>query len=701
MLSRLASPASRSLSDLMSVRDWPDWRSHHALRIMLLALICLAFALRLYRLDAQSLWYDEAVTVDLARRSLAELTRWTANDIQPPLYYVVMAGWGRLAGWSEWSLRFPSAFFGILAVPLLAVLAGRLSGRRVSMAVVALLVAVHPLLVYYSQEARMYTLLVAFGLVAAYCVVRGAWRQPWGWLMLGYVLAATAALYTHYFAFFLIVALVIGDWWEGRTQSALTEADGAARPYQPAASVSHFMARPLPVALPPMLLANGLVAILYLPWIGVLFNRLVVDRSYWQGDFKVVEALRSVAIHFTGGETVHEQIGVWLLLPYGLITLVALYRLWWSPTEKLSAADRTLRYALPWLLAPVAGVLTLAFFAPKFNPRYVLIALPGLLLLWGIGLTGYEQSREKLSVAQARLRLLFSSAGIIFLVLAGLWSNANWFFDRSFTKDDWRGLTTFLRPRLADFETVVLVSGHAAPVWNYYAPDLPVVRLPAIDVLDVDAVLTFGNTVEPLRQAFAEDESINGAWLVLWQDEVVDPTGIVPVQLELGGREKGQSAEFWGLGLRRFSRIRPHRIVAAAPVTVSLRETFGDQLKLSGYHLMEHGDLLLFWQRKAGEEALAADYVVGGETIGADGAHVASLRNRRPAAYTYPVARWQEGEVVMGLIPVADWLGPEPVVGSYTLRLTVSALEGTTATALTTSNGQTVIELPITVSEFD
>ncbi|HMN26835.1 MAG TPA: hypothetical protein PKE45_01680, partial [Caldilineaceae bacterium] len=69
--------------------------------------------LRLYRLDAQSLWYDEAVTANLAQRPLAELTRWTANDIQPPLYYYLVAGWGRLTGWSEWSLRWPSVFFGV------------------------------------------------------------------------------------------------------------------------------------------------------------------------------------------------------------------------------------------------------------------------------------------------------------------------------------------------------------------------------------------------------------------------------------------------------------------------------------------------------------------------------------------------------------------------------------------------------------
>ncbi len=64
-----------------------------------LALLTLsAFALRLYLLDAQSLWYDEGVTVEVARRGIAELTRWTADDIQPPLYYYVVASVGTDCG---------------------------------------------------------------------------------------------------------------------------------------------------------------------------------------------------------------------------------------------------------------------------------------------------------------------------------------------------------------------------------------------------------------------------------------------------------------------------------------------------------------------------------------------------------------------------------------------------------------------------
>ena len=130
-----------------------------------------AFALRVFRLDAQSLWYDEGVTVEIARRGIAELTRWTANDIQPPLYYYIVSAWGRIAGWSEWSLRYPSVFFGTLIVPLLAAVTFALTRRKSAALLAALLAAVHPLLIYYSQEARMYATLIALGVLLAYLVV--------------------------------------------------------------------------------------------------------------------------------------------------------------------------------------------------------------------------------------------------------------------------------------------------------------------------------------------------------------------------------------------------------------------------------------------------------------------------------------------------------------------------------------------------
>ncbi len=294
--------------------------------LIILILILLAFALRAHNLDAQSLWYDEGVTAHVAQFGVADLVRWTADDIQPPLYYLVVAGWGRLAGWSEWSLRFVSVFFGTLTLPLLAILARRLTRSRTTAVLAALFATLHPALLYYSQEARMYAMLVALGVSVAYCVLRlnGEWRMANGeagggrraaWLWAAaYVLTATAAVYTHYFAFFLLLALgvvfLLQTW-----QSPIPNPQS---PIPTKFSIFNFQFS--------ILISTNLAILLaYLPWFRILFTRLDVDTSYWPGALKLGEAIRHIALLFTSGETVLEADGIRLLWMYATITLLALW----------------------------------------------------------------------------------------------------------------------------------------------------------------------------------------------------------------------------------------------------------------------------------------------------------------------------------------------------------------------------------------
>jgi hypothetical protein len=249
---------------------------------------------------------------------------------------------------------------------------------------------------------------------------------------------------------------------------------------------------------------------------------------------------------------------------------------------------------------------------------------------------------------------MVAALGVVLLLAGAAWSNYNWFANPVFDKDHWRQIAEFLRTRVREDEIIVLVSGHAWPVWEYYAADVPVVRLPALEILDVDAVLDFAGSGPPLVEAFAEEQGKRGAWLVSWQEEVVDPNDVAPVQLELGGREKGQTATFSGLGLRRFGGIRDSRIASAPPIDKPLEVRFGDAVTLLGYRVLNNGDLLLFWQREAPE---TGDLHMAIETQMADGSPLARPEDRRLAGYTYPSFRWPEGEVVMGHIPAAQWLG--------------------------------------------
>ena len=282
---------------------------------LLLLIILIAFMLRLTLLGQQSLWYDEGVTWLLSQmRYLSDLIQWTAADIQPPLYYLLIWNSHIVFGQSEWALRFPSVVFNTLTIPLIYVLARRLfanwpSYRSLAALLAAAILALSPLMIYYSQEARMYTLLVFEATLASYLLLKivhsaqpgqadasSAFRLlPLAFL---YALVAATALYTHYFAAFLLlahglyIALIL---WQRRWPRVLI-----------IQSLQMF----------------GLTVLLFAPWLPTLLSRLGDDPSYWPGALKLDEALRKVLISFTIGETVSEQTGAWLMLIHiGLLVL--------------------------------------------------------------------------------------------------------------------------------------------------------------------------------------------------------------------------------------------------------------------------------------------------------------------------------------------------------------------------------------------
>jgi hypothetical protein len=173
-------------------------------RHALVAFTVIAAALRFATLDVQSFWFDEAATVGVLDRSFgAMLAAIPRGESTPPLYYVVAWLWSQPFGLGEAGLRSLSALLGTATVPVAFAAAGNLAGRRVGLWVAAL-AAVSPLLVWYSQEARSYALLVLLGALALWLFAR-LLRVPDGRDAALWALVSALALATHYFALFLVV----------------------------------------------------------------------------------------------------------------------------------------------------------------------------------------------------------------------------------------------------------------------------------------------------------------------------------------------------------------------------------------------------------------------------------------------------------------------------------------------------------------
>ena len=188
----------------------------------------LAAALRLATLDLQSFWYDEAFTpVHVLHPSLwATLRSVVHTENTPPLWYVIAWADSRVLGTGEVALRLPSALAGIATVPVAWAIGRELTGRRVTAIATAMLVAVNPLLVWYSQEARAYGLFVLLAAVAMLCFLR-ALRQPTPGRMAAFALSGSLALLSHYFAVFLLIPMVIWLAWVPTRRRAALPAIGA------------------------------------------------------------------------------------------------------------------------------------------------------------------------------------------------------------------------------------------------------------------------------------------------------------------------------------------------------------------------------------------------------------------------------------------------------------------------------------------
>jgi mannosyltransferase len=188
-------------------------------KLALLGLVALAAALRLWEIGQQSFWLDEAFTVDLVQRPFGDMLSGVAStESTPPLYYVLAWLWERVFGHGEAGLRSLSAVIGTATVPV-AWRAARELFTPAAGLIAAALVAVNPFFVWYSQEARSYTLLVLMAALSLLLLGRALRERTLRSYAL-WALVAALALCTHYFAAFLLVPEALWLLWAVRQRAA-------------------------------------------------------------------------------------------------------------------------------------------------------------------------------------------------------------------------------------------------------------------------------------------------------------------------------------------------------------------------------------------------------------------------------------------------------------------------------------------------
>lgn len=343
---------------------------------ILVAILLVALAPRAWRLSLPGLTSDEAFSWRLTRHPVGELLGRAAQDVHPPFYYLVLDGWVNALGEAPAALRGLSVVAGLLTIALAFALvqeATRLDGRGPGLtgaALAAILIAIHATQVVQGRNARMYALGTALATGSAWLLLRAqrsarrrlAWWTAWG-------LAAAAAVATHYYLSFTIVA-----------QAAWA----ALRRNQPRRMRE--------------LVLGGLVALIaFAPWAPILWRQLAqVRAAYWIPPLTskaVAEGVARWALGFdAGGASPWVAIAVALSL---------------ASAARTGRAGRffALQAAAPWAMGVVVSVL---MGRPIVLERYMLFAQVFLLCAWAVGLATLEPRGVRTATAAALALLLGS-----------------------------------------------------------------------------------------------------------------------------------------------------------------------------------------------------------------------------------------------------------------------------------------------------
>ncbi len=624
-----------------------------------IAVLALAAGLRFYRLGEQSLWADEGNSAALAARSLARITHDVAADIHPPLYYWLLHLWTRLLGTSEAELRSLSALAGVALVYVIYRMGRRLRGEQVGLTA-ALVAALNPFLIYYSQEARMYALLGLWSGLALYGFTlyvlhegAGRTRPPLRTAAL-LVISLAGGLYTHYVfpAVILAINALYFLWlWDSHRRGHILE------------RITWWLGLQMVAAL------------LFLPWLPIAQRQLSTWPSPSAGmDFSQVlsASLTTLALGPVG---YRQPQGSWNLVFAMGIAL----GLWPSMRPARGRREHWLAWGIPFvgMAAPIALMMMRGLFTEAYL-KFLIVGSPGFCLLLARGIIGPGEAlasmvsprssprrADRPETALPRLpwlpMLWYALAAALLGIAAGTTLQA-YYFDPTYARDDYRGIARYIEAEERPGDRIILDAPGQQEVFTYYyRGQLPIYPLPRQRPPDAKAL-----TAE-LAQLTATPGRI---FALLWATEQADPQHIVENWL---AQAAFKASDSWHGNVRLAIYAIPDFQIPHDRIT-STDWRFGDPplLRLSGVGLgtdaITSGEVLpisLIWEalRPIEERYKVTVQLLDGR------AQVIAQRDAEPGGGLRPTTSWEVGQ------PIEDGMGvlvrPGTPPGVYQLILAV------------------------------
>jgi mannosyltransferase len=464
------------------------------LRLRLAAIVALAAVLRVIFLGPRSFWNDEIVSVNLAAAPWQGFTFWVLRrEANMALYYLALRQWVRFGDGEAW-VRLFSALLGIITVPMLFVLGRRLRGERFAL-IAALVAATNACAVQFSQDARSYSMLMLLAVLSYYFFLKIVEESSLGAVGM-YVVVSALSLYAHFFAALMICAQIISLLWLPRAKVPWLRLAGACLV---------LAATAIPIAI--FVLRND------------------VGQLSWVKPTTISEVYR-LFVFFAGASKVAAAV-------LSVVSLgVCAFAISHFSTALRGRSDDSWKIALVvnWAFLPPLLTVLLALHRPLFVHRYLLISLPGYLLLLAVGLSLFKQ---KTFIILMWVYCVLSAASIVQGYLRPL--------------EDWRGVASYVLQNSAPGDTLLAYLPYSASDFDFYAERIrKKEQHPPIVYLDGTAPVSQVATVAAPR-----------IWLLLYPSP---HTGELTPQLESGLAARYSTEarrDFRGVSVILFSGLKP------------------------------------------------------------------------------------------------------------------------------------------------
>jgi len=426
----------------------------------------------------------------MSEKSFAYQWFGRVNDFHPPLYYWLTHCWLQL-GRSEWFLRLPAVFFGVATVYLIYLLGRKIFNEKMGF-ISALFLSVAPYHLYYSQEARMYSLLAFLATASMLFLVERKW--------LAYVFATSAMLYTHYAAFFLLPVQVI---WVIFWQRKIT---------------SQFLKNLF------------FCFLLFVPWLPQFLKQLGAGSNLtsllpdWQGvaSLPVIKALPLTFIKFSLGRISFFDKGIYVLVA-GLVAIIFGFLFY----QGLKKFNKEKIFLLNWLISPLLLALIVSFFIPMYQPFRLLFTIVPFYFLLAVGILALKKKWQPLAIA---LVLVISLSGLLF-----------YYSYPRFQRENWREATVFIESHQSENSVALFKFSEPFAPYQWYSQG----RVKAIGVLP-GLRATPEIIDEKMAEAIGEKENI---FLFEYLTGLTDPEHLVEAWLEVHDYQQKTIKDFSGVGL--------------------------------------------------------------------------------------------------------------------------------------------------------